>query len=550
LMDLLGPEADVGLAGVLLGDVVLVEGWSTAWQLVRHHPELRAVTPEGDLITAWGVRPANPDGAGAAVVEAARVAIERAETELARARSRHTTARRAFERSRERERTALEAVEALEVRIAGSTEALRLVERSKGEGEAEAARLEARRRSLAEAAVARDEAVGELRRRLEVLDRGVGVDQSSRQAQARRREEVTRRRREARQAWEESSAALAALIERRRLLQGRLDEVSRRLAGLGDDPADPGHLDHLTAVEAKARAGLAKVREYLESLRERQEGFRRESGETGARLEEENQRRSDLERRSSDVRQRLSELAVESAELRVRDETAAERLRRDLDASEEEALSASAPELPEGMDPGERLGWLESELRRMGPVNPLAASEYRELAERAEFLEAQLEDVEASRRELRKIISALDTEIARLFNEAFDDISGYFEENFGVLFPGGRGRLRLTDPGDPLGTGVEIRAQPAGKKISHLSLLSGGERALAALAFLFAVFRARPSPFYVLDEVEAALDAANLQRFIRLSGTLRDTSQLVIVTHQQQTVEAADILYGVTMEPG
>jgi chromosome segregation protein len=119
-----------------------------------------------------------------------------------------------------------------------------------------------------------------------------------------------------------------------------------------------------------------------------------------------------------------------------------------------------------------------------------------------------------------------------------------------LVFPGGRGTIRLTEPDKPLQTGVEIEAQPLGKKVSRLSLLSGGERSLAALAFLFAVFRARPSPFYVLDEVEAALDDANLRRFLRLVGTLRESAQLVIITHQQQTMEAADILYGVTMEPG
>ena len=183
-------------------------------------------------------------------------------------------------------------------------------------------------------------------------------------------------------------------------------------------------------------------------------------------------------------------------------------------------------------------------------ARPLAAAEYKELAERASFLEAQLADLEGSRRELRKVIAALDEEIARLFREACDDIGRRFEENVGVLFPGGRGRLLLTDPDDPLSSGVDIHVQPMGKKISRLSMLSGGERSLAALAFLFAVFRARPSPFYVLDEVEAALDDTNLRRFIRLVGSLRDSSQLVIITHQQQTMEAADMLYGVTMEPG
>jgi chromosome segregation protein len=140
--------------------------------------------------------------------------------------------------------------------------------------------------------------------------------------------------------------------------------------------------------------------------------------------------------------------------------------------------------------------------------------------------------------------------MSQLFLGAFEEISGLYEENFGLVFPGGRGRLRLLDPDHPLQSGVEVEAQPHGKKVGRLTLLSGGERSLAALAFLFAVFRARPSPFYVLDEVEAALDDSNLHRFLRLVDQLRDSAQLVIITHQQQTMQAADMLYGITMEPG
>jgi chromosome segregation protein len=163
---------------------------------------------------------------------------------------------------------------------------------------------------------------------------------------------------------------------------------------------------------------------------------------------------------------------------------------------------------------------------------------------------AQLADLESSRQELRKVIKALDEEIEGQFMAAFEEVAAAYEQQFGLLFPGGRGRIRLSDPAQPLISGVEIEAQPLGKKIGRLSLLSGGERSLAALAFLFAVFKARPSPFYVLDEVEAALDDSNLRRFLRLVDVFRAESQLIIITHQQQTMEAADVLYGVTMEPG
>ena len=309
-------------------------------------------------------------------------------------------------------------------------------------------------------------------------------------------------------------------------------------------------MERLGDIEERARRGLEAGRRHLEVLRGRQRVLREQAGGEGRELAAAQERREVLDAAVTADREQLSAVAIEAAALRVRLEGVAEGLRRDVDASEEKALAAPRPDLAEGVVPEEHLASLEAEIRRIGPVNPLAAAEYRELAERAAFLEGQLADLEGSRRELRKVISALDEEIARLFREACEDIGRRFEENVGVLFPGGRGRLLLTDPDDPLSSGVEIHVQPMGKKISRLAMLSGGERSLAALAFLFAVFRARPSPFYVLDEVEAALDDTNLRRFIRLVGSLRDSSQLVMITHQQQTMEAADVLYGVTMEPG
>src|SRR5213075_1033269 len=176
--------------------------------------------------------------------------------------------------------------------------------------------------------------------------------------------------------------------------------------------------------------------------------------------------------------------------------------------------------------------------------------EFAALEERHQFLEGQLEDVRASRRELAKVIRAIDAEIVEVFAAAYADVSDHFEKLFATLFPGGTGRLRLTDPDDLLETGIEVEARPSGKNVRKLSLLSGGERTLTALAFLFAVFRSRPSPFYMLDEVEAALDDINLVRFLDLVEEFRHEAQLMIVSHQKRTMECADMLYGVTMQPG
>jgi chromosome segregation protein len=186
----------------------------------------------------------------------------------------------------------------------------------------------------------------------------------------------------------------------------------------------------------------------------------------------------------------------------------------------------------------------------MGPINPLALSEYEALLERHEFLQGQLDDVKNTRRELTRVIKAVDEEIVTVFDGAFSDVARHFSELFAMLFPGGAGRLVLTNPEDLLNTGIEMEARPSGKMVRRLSLLSGGERSLAALAYLFAVFRARPSPFYLMDEVEAALDDVNLHRFLDLLHEFRNEAQLLVVSHQKRTMEAADVLYGVSMPPG
>jgi chromosome segregation protein len=234
----------------------------------------------------------------------------------------------------------------------------------------------------------------------------------------------------------------------------------------------------------------------------------------------------------------------------MRLEAATESLRADHDCGPDVAVEAECPPLPEGTTAPARVRELERELRVMGPINPLALQEFTELTERHEFLTGQLDDVRQSRRELAKVIRAVDEEIVSVFAAAFADVSENFTALFETLFPGGQGRLTLTDPDNLLETGIEIEARPSGKNVRKLSLLSGGERSLTALAYLFAVFRSRPSPFYVMDEVEAALDDVNLHRFLDLVAEFRDSAQLLIVSHQKRTMEAADILYGVTMEPG
>ena len=234
----------------------------------------------------------------------------------------------------------------------------------------------------------------------------------------------------------------------------------------------------------------------------------------------------------------------------MRLEATVETLRRDLEVEPAVAEAAPLPEVPEGVTPSDRARALDRDLRLMGPINPLALEEFTELQKRHEFLEEQLTDVRNTRRELMQIIKAVDAEIQTVFAAAYADVKENFTFLFGMLFPGGKGRLVLTNPNDMLNTGIEVEASPPGKNIKKLSLLSGGERSLTALAYLFAVFRSRPSPFYVMDEVEAALDDVNLHRFLGLVHEFRRDAQLIIVSHQKRTMEAGDCLVGVSMQPG
>lgn len=209
-----------------------------------------------------------------------------------------------------------------------------------------------------------------------------------------------------------------------------------------------------------------------------------------------------------------------------------------------------AEELPEDFDAAATKAELkkaEKALNSLGKVNPLALEEFKALEERYNFLAQQLDDVERARNDLHEVIADVDATILQLFTEAWEDVEAAFPQVFSTLFPGGAGRLVLTDPDDMLTTGIEVEARPPGKKVKRLSLLSGGEKSLTALAMLVAIFKARPSPFYVMDEVEAALDDVNLRRLIALFEELRKDSQLIVITHQKPTMDVANVLYGVTM---
>jgi chromosome segregation protein len=350
-----------------------------------------------------------------------------------------------------------------------------------------------------------------------------GRARSLRQAAARSREERERH----------------ARAERIRL--ARLDSVGRIAQGAE------------IAVEAAARA-LARAEEARRHAEEARADSSQALGERRRRIDE-------LTRELGEVTGASHRDEVARAEMTARMENLERSSVEDLGLEADQLVEEYGPHnLVPGPDGGaapyvrseqeQELQRATRELERLGRVNPLALEEHAALSQRHEFLVSQVQDLKKSKADLLRIIDDVDTLVREAFSRAFSDIQEQFAHTFEVLFPGGEGRLVLTDPEDMLATGIEIEARPAGKKVRRLSLLSGGERSLAALAFLVAIFRARPSPFYVMDEVEAALDDVNLSRLLRIFEELRRTSQLIVITHQKRTMELADALYGVTMRDG
>jgi len=350
---------------------------------------------------------------------------------------------------------------------------------------------------------------------------------------------------------------LASIRERETYINDRLLEIEKRLKGYTTERDEAE--SKRTTLEKRLKLALflrtivsAKeltLENDLQELRDRRKEQSQIAQNTISQLEELRIARSQNEKNLSELREEHHRAEMKESEYSLKLESITDSIRRELDCEPGVAVSTEMPPLQDGT-PKSRVRELERELKIMGPINPLALEEYEELNARHEFLQEQLQDVRNSRRELNKIIKSIDEEIVTVFSGAFADISINFTNLFSTLFPGGEGALKLTDPENLLETGIEIEAKPSGKNIKKLSLLSGGERSLTSLAFLFSIFRSRPSPFYVMDEVEAALDDVNLQRFLQLVNEFRDEAQLIIVSHQKRTMETADCLYGVTMKPG
>jgi chromosome segregation protein len=343
---------------------------------------------------------------------------------------------------------------------------------------------------------------------------------------------------------ETAEAVLLQLDARRRALAAEAEELERRAEALPAE-APAVSLDPLAGLAerlAAALAGAAAAVERFEApFRARVDAGATKAAELAAELRRLGGEEAEVRRVAAEAGERAGGIDVERARLEAEGSEARRRL--------EEAGAEPA----EGDDREELITRIERLERRreiLGQVNPLAKQEYEQEKERLTELADQRTDLEASLKELEELRTELAETVERRFDETFAAVSAHFEEVASTLFPGGHGRLRLTEPGEEdaeAEAGVEIELRPVGKRVTRLSLLSGGEKALGAISFLFALFLARPCPFYLLDEVEAALDDANIGRFVELLRRYSERAQFIVVTHQKKTMEAADVLYGVTM---
>jgi chromosome segregation protein len=572
------PEQLTAAVDRLLRKVALVESLPAAQSLIATLPDLVAVTREGDVLSAHFA--AGGSSATPTLIEL-RAAIDDAEERLAEAS--HACDRLRFAQSQldGQHRQASAGVEITLARLHESDAAMAALAEELGQlsstarsANAEANRL---RQAIAQAEEARDRDVAglaDLEHRLELAAETVEETEPN----PAERDRLGEQARLARAAEMEARLALRTLEERARALAGRADALRR-------------------AAERERQARVREIARRERLLREARTATAVHAGGTflGQQLDfsldlaarersEAEAARSDAEVALNAARGAVRSLTrdfeslvdaahrdeVARAEQQMRVEGLAERAMAELGLEAAALLADYGPDQPVPVFGGDddtasdsdrlpepvpyvreqqqkRLRTAERELNLLGRVNPLALEEFDALQERHRFLSEQLEDLRKTRRDLLEIIVEVDNRVEQVFAEAYADVADAFERVFARLFPGGEGRLILTEPGNWLTTGVDVEARPPGKKIKRLSLLSGGERALVAVSFLISLFIARPSPFYILDEVEAALDDTNLGRLLEIYEELRATSQLLVITHQKRTMEIADVLYGISM---
>ncbi|MFJ8280164.1 AAA family ATPase [Streptomyces griseoviridis] len=566
----------------LLRGIVVVGTLEDAEELVRARPGLIAVTAEGDLL---GAHFAHGGSAGAPSLLEVRASVDEAAAELTELAVRCEELAEAQHVAGERRRECAAAVEELgELRRAADREKSAVAaELGRLAGQARGAAGEAER-AVAAAARAQDALDRALQDAEELAERLAVAEETpvEEEPDTTVRDRLAADGANARQTEMEARLQVRTHEERVKGLSGRADQLDRAARAERDARARAeqrrARLRHEAAVAGAVASGARQLLAHVEVSLARAD--RERSAAEAARAARE-QELSAARGAGRDLKAELDKLTdsvhrgeVLGAEKRLRIEQLETKALEELGVEPAGLVSEYGPHQPVAASPAadgeelpddpdhprnrprpfvraeqeKRLRSAERAYQQLGKVNPLALEEFAALEERHQFLSEQLEDLKKTRADLLQVVKEVDERVERVFTDAFRDTAREFEGVFGRLFPGGDGRLILTDPDNMLTTGVDVEARPPGKKVKRLSLLSGGERSLTAVALLVSIFKARPSPFYVMDEVEAALDDTNLQRLIRIMQELQEASQLIVITHQKRTMEVADALYGVAMQ--
>ncbi|MFF0473040.1 chromosome segregation protein SMC [Streptomyces sp. NPDC004284] len=572
-----GPAELLGSVRRLLAGIVVVDDLDEAGELVRTRPELTAVTAEGDLL---GAHVARGGSAGAPSLLEVRSSVDEAAAELDELAVRCEESAAAEHAAAERRRTAGARVEELDARRRETDREKSSVAQRLGRlaGQARGAAGEAERTAAAAARAqeALEKATAEaeeLAERLLVAEEMPAEDEPDTST----RDRLALEGSHARQSEMEARLQVRTHEERVKGLAGRADSLDRAARAEREARARAeqrrARLRHEERVAGAVAAGARTLLAHAEVSLVRAERERavaeaartdREQGLTAARA-----RGRDLKAELDKLTDSVHRGEVLGAEKRLRIEQLEAKALEEFGVEATALVAEYGPDQPVPPSPAadgeplpgdeegrpfvrseqeKRLKAAERAHHQLGKVNPLALEEFAALEERHKFLSEQLEDLKKTRTDLLQVVKEVDLRVEQVFTEAYRDTAREFEGVFSRLFPGGEGRLVLTDPDDMLTTGVEVEARPPGKKVKRLSLLSGGERSLTAVALLVSIFKARPSPFYVMDEVEAALDDTNLQRLIGIMRELQESSQLIVITHQKRTMEVADALYGVSMQ--
>ncbi|WP_310962846.1 chromosome segregation protein SMC [Nocardioides terrisoli] len=565
----------------LLFKTVVVEDLPAARALVAGTPDLTAVTRDGDVLgthVAAGGSASQPSLIEVqAAVDEATEQLERAGHELERLRFTQSTLERERDEARRRVDVALAKLHESDATLAAVAEELGQYGAQSRSAAAEAKRLEQAIETAREARAKDLGGLEDLEARLATAedssDPSTGL-RAGEEPDTDERERLAGSAREARAQEMEVRLALRTTEERARALHGRADALTASARAERDARAKAiARREQVLREGEVARAVAAAstvVLQRLETSIELAAAARTEieQGRVGREqaLRAVREQLRDLSRSLDELVNSVHRDEMARTQQRMRIEQLEERALEELGLDGDSLVAEYGPdmlvpftgEVAEGEETpapvpfereaqAKRLRSAERALAQLGRINPLALEEFSAMEERHKFLTEQLEDLKRTRRDLLDIVREVDERVQQVFTEAYADVSAAFDATFSRLFPGGEGRLVLTDPDDMLATGVEVEARPPGKKVKRLSLLSGGERSLVAVAFLVALFKARPSPFYILDEVEAALDDTNLGRLLEIYEELRETSQLLVITHQKRTMEVGDALYGVTM---